>query len=290
MTRRCNKGLHILGATNAAGGGGGGGGGGFLEGGGSAENTYGLQGVSDGDNVVAGTAGSKGSWHEFVASTPEAANGLILHLANSSVQAYILDVAVGEAASEVVIIENLAWQGKSATDSFCGAVLPVDIPAGSRISIRTQASATGVNVEVALTLISGTSSGFTTCKSLFDTATTNYLVDITSDGLTVNTKSAWIEHTAVIDADYTTAFICVTVRDTVSGVANWAFDIGVGEAASEVVIVSDLLVSNEGTTVEPFFIGPIPLTLASGDRLAVRAQSSQSSSSNRLKVAVMGFA
>lgn len=97
--------------------------------------TYGVSGVTP-------TAPANGSgWTQVVASTANQISALVLGLALSSSKVGLMDLAVGAAASEQMFLESIAVVGDT-TPHYIGP-LPVNIPAGSRISARAWATAGG---------------------------------------------------------------------------------------------------------------------------------------------------
>ena len=96
------------------------------------------------------TANAKGAWTELAASTAfrwGALHMLTRHdpaVTKTFGQQWVLDVGVGAAGSEVVVVPNLCVSG--ATYHITGGYpiwhgpIPVDIPAGSRVAVRAQTS------------------------------------------------------------------------------------------------------------------------------------------------------
>ena len=106
-------------------------------------------GASEGTIVDPGaTANTKGSYVEIDASTAQNYKGIIIAIGqngNTALNTYnfLLDVAVGVAASEVNFIENLMFNTSALSDYGSGRVIgPIacDIPASSRLSVRSQSS------------------------------------------------------------------------------------------------------------------------------------------------------
>lgn len=92
-----------------------------------------------------GTAHTKGAWSQIVASTANPIRGLIVaqgSQANAAMTAcnWLVDVGIGGAGSEQVILDNLLFRSSvlnAATPSFVGAI-PITIPAGTRLAVRAQ--------------------------------------------------------------------------------------------------------------------------------------------------------
>lgn len=92
---------------------------------------------------------TKGAWKEIVAATSEPLQGIVI-FANAgpttAMQAsnYLVDVGLGASGSETVIAANSWFRSTTAESSFSESFLrmyPVDVPAGSRLSMRYQRSA-----------------------------------------------------------------------------------------------------------------------------------------------------
>ena len=98
-----------------------------------------------------GTANTKGSYVEFAASTTFPIRRIILGstvLSTSITNAtWLVDVAVGASGSEQVIVPDIPFAAGANQDQADPAVIAFDvnIPAGSRIALRSQCSITDVN-------------------------------------------------------------------------------------------------------------------------------------------------
>jgi len=98
--------------------------------------------------VTAGaTAHTKGSWTQLISSTSHDAYGIWIGIDGIHVSAaatpYLVDIGVGPAGSEQVIIPNLDVWGADATAAGLNPHLfwfPVYIPAGSRVAARSQSA------------------------------------------------------------------------------------------------------------------------------------------------------
>jgi len=92
-----------------------------------------------------GVANTKGGYTEIIPSTAEAYDGLIVVAAldNTTVgaaQNWLVDIATGAAASEVVAIPNLHFLADTARDGIINpnAVVPISIPISTRLSANPQ--------------------------------------------------------------------------------------------------------------------------------------------------------
>lgn len=95
------------------------------------------------------TADTKGAWSELSASCPHDCKGFILSICNdrtvrtTTTYYWNIDVGIGAAGSEVVIMPNYSVAAHSAADVLEPAVsgfIPFPIKAGERIAVRTACS------------------------------------------------------------------------------------------------------------------------------------------------------
>jgi hypothetical protein len=111
-------------------------------------------------NTTANTKAT--SYTQLIASTSFDSFGIFVMLNGGAIastnKAYLVDIAIGGVGSEQIIIPNLmgGQQAASATTSMGGSMyfFPIMIPAGSRISARSQCSAgTGSAISVKVHLL-----------------------------------------------------------------------------------------------------------------------------------------
>lgn len=107
------------------------------------------------DVDAGGTANTKGSWVQLSASIPQDAKGFTLvgfgDSSNDSNTRYHIDVGVGGAGSEQVILADISTAGEEYRVGLRGLPLgPIwtPIPAGSRIAVRCQCSSATAAVRV----------------------------------------------------------------------------------------------------------------------------------------------
>lgn len=108
---------------------------------------------STGTTLTAGTANTKGSYVELVASTAERCNGLLVCvMPNATGTVHSVDIAVGAAASEVIVIPDFFSRcvGNTTEEGGNYAFIDISIPAGTRISARTQSSTASATCELVL--------------------------------------------------------------------------------------------------------------------------------------------
>lgn len=234
-----------------------------------------------------GTIHTKGAYTTIVAATPFDVEYMVLTVGGTQTAATdtraLFDLAIGAAASEVVILSNLniGFTSVLFTNETPGRqiILPLRIPAGVRIAGRLQGLIASDTVNVNIDLFGGSPfpmlSGFAACDT-YGADTAN------SRGTTVSsgnvTKGAWAELTASTTRQVDGLFLAAGLHSgTVIVGRNNIIDIGAGAGGSEVVIVPDVpfsFGSNESLSSMPRDSMITHLNLPAGTRLAARAAGS----------------
>ena len=103
------------------------------------------------DVTTGGSAHTKGSWAQLAAATVDDTDAVVLRLGGHTTSGVaspaLLDIGVGAAGSEQVLVENLDL-GNHTFRSFLH--LPVIIPAGSRVAARVQGARASTAIGVGL--------------------------------------------------------------------------------------------------------------------------------------------
>lgn len=230
--------------------------------------------ITAGVNVTSGAAHTKGAtWTQLVASTAESSAGLILYVGNSDVSAAdsssLLDIAIGAASSERVLIANIGVGGSERSSAL---LFPVAIPKGSRISAKLQ-SVTASKV-IAFAALSLPEAGLTDAAQTVDTYGAN---TATSKGVvlttltTVNVRTAWQE----VAASTTRAARFITwslagPNNAVSVSSTGFFDIGFGAAGVEKPVVMNVPYQTASTEAVGYGRYYLPCAIPAGSRLVVR--------------------
>lgn len=243
--------------------------------------------VTFGNTVTSGSANTKGSWTEIVASTAFAADELLLTLGQSNaICSGLVDIAIGASGSEQIIAADILCAGspRMAT-SF---PLPLSVPVASRIAARVADSDGAQAFQVRVNLIR---------SGLWATPPAGQILTIGANaadsggvavdpGGSINTYGAWSQITGS-----TSAYIAaLSVR--IGGANNAApadsalgfyLDIGVGGSGSEVAIYEGLPFGSQSAG----WYGPnpgmwLPAGIPAGSRLAARARSNVTDATDRL--------
>jgi hypothetical protein len=250
----------------------------------------GIPGVS-----VASAAGTntKGGFTTLIASTASDINLLSLSFASGS-GTELVDIAIGAAASEVIIYSNILVPLTVAANVSVAILLPVTIPAGTRISARVQSNTASDAVVVWATSFDG---AFTNLEGLAGGDGVGCLT-ASSKGTTVtcsastNVKGSYAQLTASTARDYMGFFLMQDVNNLGVGSCEVETDVAIGGAGSEVIIASDVHTTGQGSnstnTQVPGIIGPFWTPIPAGSRVALRAADS-SGFAMTLDAAILGL-
>lgn len=233
------------------------------------------------------SAHTKGSYAELVAATSYDAVGfwLTVDMAPHSAggNSYLLTLAIGGAGSEQPIVDNIFFTNVLASGSGRPVPLqvyvPLAVPAGSRIaaSIQCETASNTATAKVSVNLVPAglvMPPGFGRATVYGAVTGTTRAVSVDA-GAVAHTKGAWAEVTAACAAPVRALLlVAMQLRGATSGTpSSGLYDIGVGAAASEVVLVPNLpfvVCTTVGMAIKAF--GPFPVSIPVGTRLSVRAQ------------------
>lgn len=249
--------------------------------------------TSGGTAILGGTANTKGNFVQLVASTTYDATGFFIstHLWHTSYLETAIDIAIGAAGSEQIILPDVMAANIASGGRTTRAFFPIAIPAGTRISARSQANAGSMSPYVLLTLANLGSTALQQANKAtaygFNSASTRGTQYVTS-GASTNVKGAWQELTGSTSTDHSGI---VLYEHNYTGVIDNACltDFGIGAAGSEVVVVPNLMSFSELSDIFANSYLYLPISIPAGTRLAFRTQSSRSSGSNVLSMVAYGL-
>jgi hypothetical protein len=212
----------------------------------------------------------------------------------NSASRVLMDIAIGAASSETIIIPDLAVGNLPATTNPGGDTwwFPLLVPAGSRLSARAQGNAVSDGFDIKVHLYGGPTNADWWAGSVV----TAYGIDTaTSGGVAVTAgasaaEGSWTEIVAATSMRHKAlawAFQCG--GDTNIAQQSCFVDIGVG-AATEEAIVENLMYATSSTELRgpTFPFNTLWLDIASGTRLAARASMS-SATADSLDVSLYGI-
>lgn len=235
--------------------------------------------ITGADFVAHATPNTKGSWVQIDASTAQDVVGLwIGSLITIGISAtdtsMLLDIGIGAAASEAVVVSNIPVGGLAGGATTARMFyLPIHIPAGTRIAGRIQAAIT-IDIFRPLVVLEfggrpGTWGGYTVAETIgVDTATSAPTTGDLAD-------TAWDEAVASTVNSYRaiTFHPCMPPGAAASG-AVMTVDVGVGGAGSEQVL-GTWWVSTDTSEIVQGIAGPVFVekVIDAGSRLAIRKNS-----------------
>ena len=236
--------------------------------------------------MVCGGENTKAAYYEVIDSTEQNAIGFVVFIQDQNTLAdYLLDIAIGAAGSEVIVLPNLYVGGhKEDYSMHVGGfvVLPIPLPAGTRVSVRGQTNySLAGEVDLTVMLITGGDLHSNAPLSVVDTYGAN---TSESDGTDVTVDegafSSWVEITSGITENIKGFFLSLVDNNTVYDGEFYArLDIGVGSAGNEVKIVDGLPINvrtggYEGNygSIWPKYTPFFPISIASGQRVVVRVK------------------
>lgn len=258
-----------------------------------------LDGVTvSGQPTSSASANTKGGYTEIVSAANNTKDiyGFALMLPNASTNRdCLIDIAVGGAGSEVVVMGNILFSSIKSGRHGDHAVIPLFIARGQRIAARVQCStgSTAQNVSMTPFHRNPWPRRYWTCET-WGAATGDSGGTSIDPGGTANTEGAWTELTSSTTRRTRLFVIAIgNQNNTTRSDATWLVDLGVGAAGSEVAVAENMyfIVNQAIDFTCPCFHGPIPVDIPAGSRVSVRAQCSINTSPARLIDAVVyGFA
>ncbi len=241
--------------------------------------------------TASASANAKGSYTQLVASLSGSVNGffVIVSAVTTSNRSYLLDIATGGAGSETVIVANLPVQigGDYHGGNFV-VFVPLPISSGTRVAARCQSSTGSSQIFMSLLTVAGELSNLLTSAvaSTYGATTGTSRGTSIDPGAVADTKGTYVQMTAATSTSNNLKWLIVLVgnqSNAAMSVATWALDIATGAAASETVVVPDLIFSSSTAfdAVIPGFYC-LPVDIANGTRIAARAKCTITDATDRL--------
>lgn len=221
------------------------------------------------------SANTKGAWVELIASTANDVDIIDIEVYGPETAYYAIDIGIGAAASEVVIIPDLTLSASNSFNQSSGKryKIPIAIPAGTRVAARMQGDdatgtwgGTGENASVGVSLYQ---SGLLDLPNYGSMDALNFNSATTGPANTTTAKTAWIEITSSMPKDASGFFLDVLMSANRVFPGNfieiWA--IALGAAAAEQEIWREIF------TCEVYAINPssfIEMDIPAGTRVSFK--------------------
>ena len=226
--------------------------------------------------ITSSKVNTKGAWSQVVGSTAYDYSGIIVWFdwSDPSGHEYMVDVGIGAAGSEVVLVPNLSQSRCSTADRLAHTCiyLPVRIPKGSRISLRSQSVVSGA--QSSFVAVQGIVGGSPLEISGVDCLGANASLT-TGVSVTPGANGTWGSWTTVVDScphDIKHLTAHLGSQNRTSGTQQfWSFQIGVGPVGSEQIIIGTQYTAE--TTVGifvPQYTPGIFVDIPYGSRISIR--------------------
>lgn len=247
-----------------------------------------VTGTSTSTQLTAGGSNNTkaSSYTQLIASTPFVANWLIIEAAtNTNGSVMLIDIAIGPSSSEVDVVQNLMVQGPK--DLLC-IPLPIQIPAGVRLSARAQAGTASQVCFLKVTLIAAQvgmqpSGGVVDCYGANTGTSRGVSID---PGGSANTLGGWTQIVASTNRRARGFVLLIGGQGNTNTLAgDWLYDVGIGAGGAEQVVLQywHVNVRAAGNVHPQPHCSPfIPIPIGAGTRIAVRSQSTVIDATDRL--------
>lgn len=247
-------------------------------------------GTSRGTTITSNASvNTEGSFTQLIASTTFDANAILVMFDDIAAGLdYLVDIAIGAAAAEVVLLTDLYVGGGTGAIVY-GAqyYFPIAIPAGTRLSARCQCSTGASSLRVSCLLMQQSflpSQPLGRVTTYGANAADSGGVQVDPGG-TANTKGSYSQ--IVASTTYDTSALIFAIGNqlnTVRSSQSWLVDIAIGGAGSETIIIPNVVL---GCNTSPDIVCPqtsllLPISIPAGTRMAARAQSDGIDATDRL--------
>lgn len=141
---------------------------------------------------------TKGNWFELIASAPcDGVLWLTLQLSGNNGNKSLVDIGVGAAGSEAVLVSNIHINNGTPHQLYQNIFLPILIQKGQRVAVRHQSSSSTQWVDISAMLQASTflfngAAGFTR-SATYGAATATSRGTSYDPGGTINTKGGWVD-------------------------------------------------------------------------------------------------
>ena len=247
-------------------------------------------GTGVGTSVTASAStNTKGSWTQIGSAIGFDYNEIFLSVALGStvVGRVRLDIGVETSAGSQQIVAADLFCDFSTVASHADFVLPVNIKKGSTIWARCQSNTASVVLSVLVNGVQGQGRlmrGYRGVASCTDWTNTDPTNTVTLNGTSF---TAWAQIQATTAQRIGGLIAAIDGKGATLTAANVLFQVGWGSSGNERALFQ-FAVRMAGAINVPPAIGPIPCDLASGTRLAFRAQAS-AADTNVLGLVLMGL-
>lgn len=238
----------------------------------------GAQVANTGGTVVAvtpGTSNTPGAYAQLFAATTADAHWLSLTwnatTGTGVAQTMLADIAIGAAAAEVDIVPSIAVGGQHAT-GWNRVLLPVFIPAGSRLAIRMTTAAGTTPSPTVSCILYGASPLTPHHRSPPKLVAVGANVAASTGDCQISSNNTYVQITAATTQPFQGVVMSHCINDSNISAVDQTLTLGVGASGAEATLAEDMGLTNTSEasiarTGFPTVLRPIP----TGARLAAKS-------------------
>lgn len=232
--------------------------------------------------TASGSAHTKGSYTEIAPAT--GFDGVLEYLLVAPGSALgLMDLAIGAAGSEQIVVANIMRQGVLSGGFIAPQTVPIPLglalPAGTRLSARCQAATGSQTQFVAAYMASAFPDRprFKRSETLGVNTGTSRGTSIDPGGV-AHTKGAYVELASATAFDHCRWLVLWgNQANATPSACTWMLDLAIGAAAAEQIVAPDLYITT--TTTAAITLGPsaawvLDVAIPTGSRVAARAAGS----------------
>jgi hypothetical protein len=247
-------------------------------------------------SVSSGNANVVGSWVMMHSAATFPVSGIVVHLGKTGVASaglnrqWMFDVGVGATSLETVVVQNVAFGGSL---PFASWFFPLNIPFGSRISLRVQSITALSSITMGMWVMGGGQGIESGNKAVTYGAVPASSIGtvLTAPGSANVEGATWTVLSAATTAPIRWIVVGITSPNTSGATAaDLLVDIGVGASGAEKEVVTDIPVS---VSVNEEVNMPRPLTFPAyipfGSRLVARYRGTSTLTTASPTVTVTGI-
>lgn len=232
------------------------------------------------------TTHSKSAWAELIASMPfTGVLSFTWRATDATAHRELFDIGIGAFGSEVAIAENFYVYCRG-IDKQYNFILPVIIPRGTRVVVRSQTSKNSWNSTAIAAAIPATffSQAFSVCHSYGANTASTYGTNVDPGG-TANTYGSWVEFCSAAPITY--KYIMMTIGgyscNGLDTATTWNLNIGVTGTPASNIILADYYLSghNYFDVPAPYGLLQLPISIKKGDAIHLQTKCTTNNSLDR---------
>lgn len=243
--------------------------------------------------TASGSANTKGSYTELISSTSEETywhTFLIKAPAAAADDGFLVDIAVGAAASESVIVANIPFFAN--LGGQIDVKFPYTIASGTRISVRCQSPGGGNTIEVMSYHSNDSGLGTSTVNETLGAVTASSRGTTIDPGATDNTKGGYTQLIASTAAEYNYLLIFLGNNNN-NAQSNQSYLVDIAVGATPTVAIENILFTSGAAELSSISTS-VYHTIASGTAVEAQCQSSAGNAAGatdrNMDITVIGFA